>query len=459
MKRAPVDYSILDEHRDQYTGNRLGFARYLNSIDPSRTIKGWEMAILRWEGMRATEPSSSYSPETDTYSILIGGNMIQQSGDKHRAMLRDYSNYGGGLNVRELAFKYALSEEHVKEYLRIHGWTHFTVPITEEESQDMSDDEIIEELAQQRLKRISHLESKRHFKEMEKNSLKYQNFEQAVSDLIEQIQIDPAPPVQEMRMADGNPYALVVCPTDFHWGKHGWVDEVGETYDFEEARARLFEKTQTLISRLATRPDIIYVGVGSDWFHVDNDLGKTTAGTPQDMTASPAEILTTGCKLAREHIDLLRQVAPVKLVIMPGNHDRWSSWALMMYLSAAYETVPDCDVEITHKMRTYIEYGNSLLGFTHGDGFKRGINLSTIMAVEAREQWGATKGHYWFHGHLHHQRMTEKDGTLIFQMPSLAGHDRYHYRRGYVESQAGLGAYMIDYEEGYIGQLFAPVVH
>ena len=45
-------------------------------------------------------------------------------------------------------------------------------------------------------------------------------------------------------------------------------------------------------------------------------------------------------QLAREHIDLLRQVAPVE-VVMAGNHDRHSSIALMMYLSAAYEDVDD----------------------------------------------------------------------------------------------------------------------
>ena len=177
------------------------------------------------------------------------------------------------------------------------------------------------------------------------------------------------------------------------------------------------------------------------------------------MCASPAEILITGCQLAREHIDLLRQIAPVEIVMMPGNHDRHSSLALMMYLSAAYENVPDVSVTITANNRRYIQYGDTLLGFTHGDGMSKRINIVGLMAVEAREKWGATKHKVWFHGHLHHQRLAERDGCLIVQMPSLAGHDRYHARSGYTTSTAGLAAYFIDQKEGYLGSLFAPVTH
>ena len=93
---------------------------------------------------------------------------------------------------------------------------------------------------------------------------------------------------------------------------------------------------------------------------MDNDAGTTTRGTPQDMCASPAEILITGCRLAREHIDLLRQVAPVEIVMMPKPRPA-SSIALMMYLSAACEDCPGVTI-VSPKMRRH-SYGNTLLGF------------------------------------------------------------------------------------------------
>ena len=83
--------------------------------------------------------------------------------------------------------------------------------------------------------------------------------------------------------------------------------------------------------------------------------------------------------------------------------------------------------------------------------------MGSLMAVEARREWGLCEHKVWFHGHLHHQRLHEKDGVLIMQMPSLAGHDRYHARSGYTMAKAGLSAYFIDREQGYIGSLFAPV--
>jgi predicted phosphodiesterase len=318
---------------------------------------------------------------------------------------------------------------------------------------------IIDELVNSRRHTLQTQLSVKENRALRADALKWRNLEQNI--LIDLPQLKAAPrSVPRLKLPRSvSPYAVVVCPTDFHWGKHGWADEVGETYNFEEARTRLMQKTQSLINRLPSQPEKIFIGAGSDWFHVDNDAGTTTRGTPQDMCASPAEILITGCKLAREHIDLLRQVAPVEIVMMAGNHDRHSTLALMMYLSAAYEDAPDVKITISATNRRYITYGETLLGFTHGDGISKSNSLASLMSVEARQEWGLTKHKIWFHGHLHHQRLTENGGCLIVQMPSLAGHDRWHNRAGYTTSTAGLAAYFIDSNEGYIGSLFAPVTH
>ena len=174
------------------------------------------------------------------------------------------------------------------------------------------------------------------------------------------------------------------------------------------------------------------------------------------MAASPAQILRDGCHLARQHIEMLAKIAPVEVVFMRGNHDKHSSLALMLYLQAVYE---DSDrVQITHnvKERQYLMWGNNLLGFTHGDGV-RGTDLPAVMAHEARSAWGACSNHTWFHGHLHHIKQTEKGGCMVIQLPSLAGHDRWHYRKGFTLNRAGLMAHLVDKDLGVVGSLFAPV--
>lgn len=400
--------------------------------------------------------SYEYDETTDTYTTHLTGVPVVKTGEEHRSMMLDWSS---GMSTSEFCVKHNIPEMRARQYRQVHKMTRHSVPVTDEQLFEADEqDGLVEEILSSRRQTLMTEIAKKKHKQLVKDSNNWQILK--YDYLAHMVSLQKAPksvPKLSLKKAK-NPYALVVCPTDFHWGKYGWVDEVGESYNFEEARKRLMEKTETLVSRISTKPEKIFVGAGSDWFHVDNDAGLTTRGTPQDMCATPAEILITGCKLAREHIDMLRQVAPVEIVMMAGNHDRHSSLALMMYLSAAYENVKDVEIVITPNNRRYIEYGNTILGFTHGDGLGK-TALGPLMAVEAREMWGNTEHKIWFHGHLHHQRMHEKDGCLIIQMPSLAGHDRYHARSGYTTSKAGLAAYLIDDKEGYIGSLFAPVSH
>lgn len=432
-------------------------ARRFNKIDPTRSVKGWEMKIHHWRNEGGGKSSYVYDEDEDVYTVYIASSPqpIVVSGKKHRDMMLAYSELSGSaMSLDDMALEFDLPKNWIKEYKRIFGWTRSMLPVTDETLANQSKEETVETILNARKNSVYRELDKVERKNLRKDAMKYRNFKELVLDEFKQI-VTPAEPVEKISIKKiASPYALVISPTDFHWGKYGWFDEVGEKYNFEEAKKRLMSKTKELVNRLYGRPDEIILAAGSDWFHVDNDNGTTTRGTPQDMCGSPAEILMTGCQMAREHIDLLRQVAPVKVVFMAGNHDRMSTVALMMYLSAVYEESDDCEVVVSPKTRQYVRFGNNLLGFIHGDGAK---NLVELMSVEQRKLWGECEHHVWFHGHLHHQKLTEKGGALIVQLPSLAGHDRYHYRQGYTTSKAGLSAYMIDYEKGLIGSLFAPV--
>ena len=465
-----VGYDLISLHYDASI-SILANARKLNSINDIRSVKGWEMAIYRWrnEGglVKQTDEPQPVSIETtyyydetkDTYITFLNaaGKMISIDGDTHRQMKTAYSNMvGEGATIVEMARRFDMPKAWFDEYRRRHGWSHDMTPYTDEEISTTQVDDLVKDLLTKRKNELYTKFENKKWKQIKKNAERYQNFEYEILNEFRDIISTTKLSVTKLQMNEsGHDYSLIVSPTDLHWGKFGWVDEVGEQYDFDEAKKRLMEKTSELVSRLPSRPEQIILSTGSDWFHVDTDSGTTTKGTPQDMCGSPAQILMTGCEMAREHIDLLRQVAPVKVVFMPGNHDRMSAIALMMYLSAVYENVEDCEVIVSPSTRQYVEYGNNLLGFTHGDGAK---NLVELMSCEKRELWGSCEHHIWFHGHLHHRKVTENKGAMIIQLPSLAGHDRYHARQGYTTSKAGLAAHIIDKEKGLIGSLFAPVV-
>jgi hypothetical protein len=474
MRNKPeYGYDTITEHYDDSL-TVMANARKLYEIDNKKSVKGWEMSIYRWKRgdhkkankkepkieseLDSVNASYHYDSVNDIYYtyLSIADQMVSVKGDKHRGMKEAYSNMvGKPASMNEICRDFGIPRAWFDEYRRRHGWTHDMSPYTDEEIATTDVDQLVQDLILRNKHSLHKKYERRKWKNLEESAEKYEMFNTYVLNEFKQLVGEAKSNVPKLNMIeDESEYSLVISPTDFHWGKYGWVDEVGETYHFEEARKRLMEKTEELICRLPSRPEQIILATGSDWFHVDTDAGTTTKGTPQDMCGSPAEILMTGCKLAREHIDLLRQVAPVKVVFMPGNHDRMSAISLMMYLSAVYEETKDCEVVVSPSTRQYVHYGNNLLGFIHGDGAK---NLVELMSNEERALWGECEHHAWFHGHLHHRQVVEKGGCLIIQLPSLAGHDRYHARQGYTTSQAGLAAHLIDKEKGLIATYFAPV--
>ena len=424
-KTPPLGWDLVEQYaKTTKFASDMEFARFLHNLSPDKSIQAWRGVVQRW---KAVNPDVNYKKPTitiksqnnpmmrmksyfdekaDIYVIHVNNELTAVQGETHRAMKKAYSNEGNSLTIDQMAQEFGLAPSWVAEYVKVNSWTHIW-------ANEFKDIIAKENLAPKKIKPI--------------------------------------------KMKKTKPYAVVLSPTDLHYGKGGWVDEVGEAYTLEEARFRLLDRTNNLIQRLSGKPDKIIIATGSDWFHVDNEAGTTTAGTPQDMAASPAQILVDGCKLAREHIDLLRQVTDIEVVFMRGNHDRHTALALMLYLDAVYENCKDVTITVSPKLRQYVKWGNNLLGFTHGDGV-RGNDLPAIMATEERTAWGEHEHHVWFHGHLHHQRLLETSGVTIIQLPSLAGHDRYHYRKGFVLARAGISAHIIDKELGLVGNLFAPVI-
>ena len=434
------------------------------SAGRTMTVKPKDLDEAFDEDQWLSDADTFYNESNDTYVtwLTAAGKAIIVPGPIHRALKQAYSNMvGDGATMNEIARDFSFPRHWFEEYKRRHHWTHDMDPYTDEEILENDTDDLVDDLVLRRRRLLHRADEKKRWKDIQSAADKWELFEEVVLDemRIYVKEAGSASEVTKVKMSEASkPYALVLSPTDFHWGKYGWEDEVGERYDFEEAKRRLVTTTEEIIGRLPGRPEKIYLATGSDWFHVDTDMNTTTRGTPQDSCATPAQILITGCKMARDHIDMMRQVAPVEVVFMPGNHDRQSAFALMLYLSAVYEDCEDVNVEISPQVRAYRTYGKTIMGFTHGDKIKK-ATLPAIMASEMAREWGNAECRVWFTGHFHHQQLYESGGAYTIVLPSLAGHDRYHHRSGYVMARAGLAAHLIDKEHGLAGSLFVPVVH
>ena len=400
-----------------------------------------------------------YDDASDTYYTIAQGKLVVTRGSVHRGMLKSYTIRG--MTGPEVCTYFNFPKATWDSYRRAHGWKHNSLSITPEEVLEEDSESLANRMLEAKIQEVRHTYETKLLRHQVEAAAKWDSFESSVLShlgvyLRPLLEAQPEPePEPEPVDTD---YAVVMVPTDFHWGKAGWFSETGEAYSRQEAARRLDLATTKLLGRLPgdSPPGKIITACGSDWFHIDADTYCTTKGTPQDCDGSPAEIYATGCAAYMAWLTRLSAIAPVEVLSMPGNHDRHNTLTLSLMLQVWSQDNPKIQVHTDPANRVYIRYGQTLVGFHHGDTNKMS-DMANLMAHERAKDWGETSHHIWFTGNYHHERVREDRGCTVYQLPSLAGKDRYHSRNGYVYSQPRMQAHIIDESEGVVAILSAGV--
>lgn len=256
----------------------------------------------------------------------------------------------------------------------------------------------------------------------------------------------PSPKVEKRIFVD-NGFMLEIPIQDTHFGKFSLSEDVSEPYNFNLAKERFGYVIDDVIEQVK-HFDIekIIFPIGSDFFHIDNFNYTTTAGTNQNTDLSPQLIFKYGLECLIENIIKLSYIAPVEIFCVNGNHDYLSSYHAICSLQCYFHNNENVTVNTDTKPRKYIEYGNNLIGFTHGD--KEGKRIEGLMQVEAREAWGRTKFHEIHMGHLHSEQTREINGIIIRNLSSFTGTDNWHNRQGYVGALKKCESFLWDKENG-----------
>jgi hypothetical protein len=407
-----------------------------------------------------------YNEEADTYITFLSGvpKPLVLPGVTHRELVRAYSNFDGTpASVNELARTFKLPRQWLVKYLRAHEITHDREPFAAEELLNRSEEDLAEEALQMRRASLYKRLEQDKWQGVEKDAMRYRQIKTRVLDpfkeWIEKFAPSHEPLPLDISLEPSN-HALVICPTDFHWGKYAWGPETGDAYNKEIARERLHHLLEEVLRRAVRwgAPKVIYLGLGSDFGHADTDGHTTTKGTPQDMDGTLFEMIRSGFELSVNVVDILRQIAPVRVVaLQDSNHDKLFAQYQLHYLDAWYRNNEDVIVNTSPHPRQYEKYGNTLMMFTHGDGTKL-KDLPEICAVERPRQWADCHSRVAFTGHRHHEMTLGLRGMTVYQLWSMAGTDRWHARSGYVGSPKGLAAHIIDLEDGVVGSIAAPVM-
>ena len=140
---------------------------------------------------------------------------------------------------------------------------------------------------------------------------------------------------------------LEISLTDIHMGMKSFKPGSNNEWDIDI----VYNLTMNVIERLLSdsKPfgpfnKIVFL-LGSDLMHADNYNHTTTKGTPQPEMLSYSHVYLKARKLLIAMVERLRLEAPVKVLVIPGNHDRQSSFTLGVVVDSWFHTCEDVEVD------------------------------------------------------------------------------------------------------------------
>jgi hypothetical protein len=294
-------------------------------------------------------------------------------------------------------------------------------------------------------------------------------------DLLADIRAEVAaarPAKAPTRKAINDGWLFEFSPFDLHMGKYTWDEETVTNYDSDIAADLFNASLDFLLARALKltdgRLERILCVFGNDVAHVDSKRGDTTAGTRMDVDTRYIRVYRRICEIHRRAIDVLREVAPVDVKIVPGNHDELTSFHLGEILATRYDGVKHVTVDNSPRLRKYYEFGTNLFGFTHGDSEKVS-ELPLTMAREVPDLWARCPSREWHIGHLHKkegwqapgrvvQDLFSDKGVRVRRLASLSGHDAWHTKHAYMDRRTCEG-FVFHRRAGFTADLSFNVDH
>lgn len=256
--------------------------------------------------------------------------------------------------------------------------------------------------------------------------------------------------INKIKKYTGKDNALEISIADLHSGKLAWGEEtLGANYDHKIA-AKLYEKAFTDILNRTTIPiERIMLIVGNDLSNADNRTGTTVNLTPQSNDSRYHKNFQNIWTLIQKQINTCLDVAPVDVLMVPGNHDELTVWHLGHSAQCFYSGNKNVKIDNSPAYRKYWEYGTSMVMATHGDGIKH-KELPLLIATEQPEMFARTTCREIHLGHFHQSSLVESHGVRTRIIPSLSPADFWHHKNGYVGQLRAAQGFVFNREDGLI---------
>lgn len=253
---------------------------------------------------------------------------------------------------------------------------------------------------------------------------------------------------------------LEVSMFDPHFGMRCFQPGADKNYDMDKAEKILTE----MLSKILKLAEVygpferIIFPVGNDYLHSDNLTHTTTGGTPQPEMDSWQEVYVRGEELAIKQVETLKKIAPVTIIMVPGNHDRQSAFTMGRLLKAYYHNDVNVEIQADSSPYKFYHYGVNLIGFEHGHSIKQTVRLAALMANECRDVWGETVYREWHLGDQHRKGSActstmEEQGVSVEYLPGLTPVNEWHKLKSFSwQKRAGMG-FVWDKDAGPIARV------
>lgn len=243
--------------------------------------------------------------------------------------------------------------------------------------------------------------------------------------------------------------------TDHHFAKLAWGRETRwPNYDAKIAVSLWNRAVDGVLARSPySHYDEIVLVVGNDLFNADDTQGRTTSGTVVESDVRHEKSWVIVRTVVIQTILKLRHFANhIRVVIVRGNHDWNTTFHLGDLLEVYFDKYDDVVIDNRPTTRKYHVFGNSLIGWTHGDKEKP-ESLPLVMVAEMREEFGKTRFHEWHIGHTHKTDVSERNGVRVRVLPTLCPPDAWHAENGYIGNLRSTEAFIWDSKAGLIGTI------
>ncbi len=246
-------------------------------------------------------------------------------------------------------------------------------------------------------------------------------------------------------------YLYVIQSVDLHLGKLAWSNETNwESYDIKIAKRIYTEAIDNLMAKAPiNKIETVLIVCGSDYYHCDSPKNETSAGTRLDADSRWAKMYDEGCALMADTIEKLASRFKVEVMVVLGNHASVSEYCLGAYVKAYFRNHPNVNVNNKPSDRKYFGYGNTLIGFVHGDGVKNGgRDLPMVMFRENQETISNYKFYQILMGDKHTERVDEIKGVVVRTSPALCPPDFWHSKNSFVGNNRNMQALLYNKEFG-----------